>query len=34
MAKNRDCKQYKQAPTFAIGCECSDRQPSEKERLL
>jgi hypothetical protein len=24
----------KKAPTFAIGCDCSDRQPSEKERLL
>src|SRR5439155_3732100 len=26
--------QYKKAPTFAIGCDCSHRQPSEKERLL
>lgn len=25
--------QYKKAPTFARGCGCSDRQPSERERL-
>jgi N-acetyl-anhydromuramyl-L-alanine amidase AmpD len=29
---NLDYTQYKKAPTFAIGCECLDRQPSEKER--
>src|SRR5438067_3606402 len=29
----RDFTQYKKAPTFAIGCECLDRQPNEKERL-
>src|SRR2546422_3102620 len=28
-----DFTQYKKAPTFAVGCECWDRQPSEKERL-
>src|ERR1035437_7199979 len=25
--------QYKKAPTFAIGCDCTHRQPSEKEHL-
>jgi len=28
-----NCTQYKKAPTFAIGCDCSHRQPSERERL-
>src|SRR5712692_1544879 len=25
--------QYKKAPTFAVGCDCTHHQPSEKERL-
>src|ERR1017187_1842476 len=30
---NPHCTQYKKAPTFAIGCDCTHRQPSEKEHL-
>jgi hypothetical protein len=33
LAINLYFTQYKKAPTFAIGCDCSHRQPSEKERL-